>query len=160
MPRTPRLSRPSSTAVSSMERIGIVKTFADGPRPVHTRIMTIGTPAFVGWPWRLWSDHGFTPEGTAIGIVKLLLDPSAQKNAGIYWKHGQPVDPDLAVLDGESAKRLWKISEEMCGTAFACSLPPAGRSPAQSTSPVETNCWSPGRETSAPSPRMHAPASP
>jgi retinol dehydrogenase-12 len=96
-----------------------VRAFAADPGLVNTGIGAKGTPALVGWLWRLWSAHGLTPEETAKGIVKLLLDPSVQKSVGIHWKHGKPVDPDPAALDGESAKRLWKISEEMCGTAFA-----------------------------------------
>jgi NAD(P)-dependent dehydrogenase (short-subunit alcohol dehydrogenase family) len=91
------------------------QAFAADPGLVRTKIGTKGTPAFVRWFWTVWSAHGITPEETAKGIVHVLLDPSAQSCAGIYWKHGRPADPDPAALDGESARRLWEISEQMCG---------------------------------------------
>ncbi len=91
-----------------------IQAFAADPGLVNTGIGTKGTPFWLGWGWKIWSAHGMTPEQTAKGIVRLFLDPSVQKDAGIYWKHGQPVDPDPAALDPESARRLWEISEKMC----------------------------------------------
>jgi NAD(P)-dependent dehydrogenase (short-subunit alcohol dehydrogenase family) len=98
-----------------------VQAFAADPGLVNTGIGTKGTPFFVGWAWRLWSAHGLTPEESAKGIVRVLLDPSARREDGIYWKHGQPVDPDPSGLDGESARRLWNICERTC--ALTPSLP-------------------------------------
>jgi NAD(P)-dependent dehydrogenase (short-subunit alcohol dehydrogenase family) len=92
-----------------------VQAFAADPGLVKTKIGTKGTPSFVGWGWNLWSSRGITPEETAKGIVRLLLDPSVQCGAGIYWRHGRPVNPDPAARDMESAARLWAISEQMCG---------------------------------------------
>jgi NAD(P)-dependent dehydrogenase (short-subunit alcohol dehydrogenase family) len=92
-----------------------VQAFAADPGLVNTGIGGKGTPAFVGWAWKLWSAHGLTPDESAEGIVYLLIDPNARPENGIYWKHGKPVDPDPAALDLESARRLWKISEQMCG---------------------------------------------
>lgn len=91
-----------------------VQAFAADPGLVNTGIGAKGTPFWMGWGWRLWSAHGKTPEETAKGIVRLFLDPSTQSGAGIYWKHGLPVDPDPAALDEGSARRLWEISEQMC----------------------------------------------
>jgi hypothetical protein len=115
MLHTARPSEPSSTAVASIERIRIVKSCLEGPRPVHIRLITKSTPALAGWAWKLRGAHGLTPEKSAKGIVPLFQDPSVQKDAGIYWKHGKPVPPDPAALDSESARRQWKISDEMCG---------------------------------------------
>ena len=92
-----------------------VQAFAADPGLVHTGIGTKGTPFFVNLAWRIWSKHGISPEESAQGIVRLLLDPSVQIDAGIYWKHGEPTAPDPRALDGESARRLWEISEKMCG---------------------------------------------
>ncbi|MGB7537442.1 MAG: SDR family NAD(P)-dependent oxidoreductase [Anaerolineales bacterium] len=91
-----------------------VQAFAADPGLVNTGIGTKGTPFWMGWGWRIWSAHGKTPEETAKGIVRLFLDPSTQSHAGIYWKDGNPVDPDPAALDKDSAKRLWEISGQMC----------------------------------------------
>ncbi len=96
---------------------GGVQAYAADPGLVRTGIGNKGTPFWVGWGWRLWSAHGKTPEETAKWIVRLFLDPSVKRNAGIYWKYGQPVDPDPAALDEAAARRLWEISEAMCALA-------------------------------------------
>jgi hypothetical protein len=93
---------------------GGVQAFAADPGLVNTGIGTKGTPFWMGWGWRIWSAHGKTPEETAKGIVRVLLDPSVQSDAGIYRKYGLPVDPDPAALDEDSARRLWDISGQMC----------------------------------------------
>jgi NAD(P)-dependent dehydrogenase (short-subunit alcohol dehydrogenase family) len=100
-----------------------VQAFAADPGLVSTKIGAKGTPAFIRWAWTAWSSRGITPEESARGVVRLLLDPSVQPGAGIYWKHGRPVDPDPAALDGEAARRLWAVSEQMCGIASVNSSP-------------------------------------
>jgi NAD(P)-dependent dehydrogenase (short-subunit alcohol dehydrogenase family) len=93
---------------------GAVQAFAADPGLVNTGIGAKGTPAFVGWAWGLWSTHGLTPDQSAEGIMRVLLDPSVRCENGIYWKHGRPAAPDPAGLAGESARRLWEICETMC----------------------------------------------
>jgi NAD(P)-dependent dehydrogenase (short-subunit alcohol dehydrogenase family) len=102
---------------------GGVQAFAADPGLVNTGIGTKGTPFWMGWVWRIWSAHGKTPGESAKGIVRLLLDPSVQTDAGIYWKYGLPVAADPAALNAESARRLWEISEQMCGIAPSSILP-------------------------------------
>ena len=92
-----------------------VQAFAADPGLVRTKIGAKGTPAFVSWAWTAWSSRGIPPEESAKGVVRLLLDPDVQTSAGIYWKHGRPLEPDPAALDADSARRLWEISERMCG---------------------------------------------
>jgi retinol dehydrogenase-12 len=94
-----------------------VQAFAADPGLVNTGIGIKGTPALAGWAWKLWCAHGLTPEESAKGIVRLLLDPAARTSDGIYWKHGRPTAPDPKALDAESARRLWEISARMCGMA-------------------------------------------
>ncbi len=94
-----------------------VQAFAADPGLVSTGIGMKGTPFLLGLGWRIWSLHGKTPDEAAKGIVRLLLDPSVRTSAGIYWRHGHPVGPDPAALDKNSARRLWEISEQMCGLA-------------------------------------------
>ena len=35
----------------------------------------------------------------------------------MYWKDGAPKQPSKHALDREAARRLWEISEQMCGIA-------------------------------------------
>jgi NAD(P)-dependent dehydrogenase (short-subunit alcohol dehydrogenase family) len=91
-----------------------VRAFAADPGLVHTGIGAKGTPRFVAWAWSVWSAHGKTPDESAGGIVRVLLDEDVGIEHGIYWKHGRPVDPNPAALDGDSARRLWDVCEEMC----------------------------------------------
>ena len=91
-----------------------VQAFSADPGLVRTHIGAKGAPALVRWVWALRSAGGITPEESAEGIVRLLLDPDVDRERGIYWKHGRPADPDPAALDGKSARRLWEISERMC----------------------------------------------
>jgi NAD(P)-dependent dehydrogenase (short-subunit alcohol dehydrogenase family) len=100
-----------------------VQAFAADPGLVNTGIGTKGTPRFLGWAWKQWSAHGLSPEATAKGIVRVLLEPDVSRADGIYWKHGKPVAPNPAALDEGFARRLWDISERMCG------MPPPLSSP-------------------------------
>jgi retinol dehydrogenase-12 len=99
------------------------QAFAVDPGLVNTGIGIKGTPALVGWAWKQWSAHGLAPEQTAKGIVRVLLDPDVRRADGIYWKHGKPVAPNPAALNEASARRLWGISEQMCGMTPSSVLP-------------------------------------
>ncbi|MBN1440824.1 MAG: SDR family NAD(P)-dependent oxidoreductase [Anaerolineales bacterium] len=94
---------------------GAVQALAADPGLVKTGIGSKGTPAIVSAVFRLWSAHGITADESARGIVRLFLDPSVRAEAGVYWKHGRPASPDPAALDEEAGRRLWEISERMCG---------------------------------------------
>jgi retinol dehydrogenase 12 len=92
-----------------------VRAFAADPGLVHTDIGLKGTPRLVGkiWAWR--SGKGISPEESAKGIVYLACEPSIQDSPEIYWKHSAPVAPSEAALDEDAARKLWEISEKMCG---------------------------------------------
>jgi retinol dehydrogenase 12 len=93
------------------------QAFAVDPGLVKTGIGTKGTPALIRWIWNYWSRRGITPEESARNVVKLLLDPTVDRGAGIYWKSGRPAVASPRALNAEDARRLWAVSEQMCGLA-------------------------------------------
>ena len=92
-----------------------MRAFAADPGLVRTDIGAKGNPGFVGWIWKRRSAGGISPEKSARGLVYLLSEPSLQGTPEIYWKHGVPKIPSRRAQDEESARRLWAISEQMCG---------------------------------------------
>jgi NAD(P)-dependent dehydrogenase (short-subunit alcohol dehydrogenase family) len=92
-----------------------VRAFAADPGLVNTDIARKGNPGLVGWFWKLRASAGISPEESARGVVYLASEPSIQNASEIYWKHGFPKAPSKHALDEEAARRLWAISEQMCG---------------------------------------------
>lgn len=94
-----------------------VQAFAADPGLVKTDIGAKTNSRLAGWIWRLRRRGGITPERSAEGIVKLLLEPSLGPAQGIYWKHGEPKDPNPYALEPAVGRRLWELSHRMCGLA-------------------------------------------
>lgn len=94
-----------------------LRAFAADPGLVNTGLAAKGTPFFVRWAWRLRRRGGISPQEAARGVLKLLVDPELQRGQQIYWRRGRPVDPDPNAIDPAAARRLWRISAEMCGVA-------------------------------------------
>lgn len=92
-----------------------VRAFAADPGLVKTDIGLKGTPPFAGWLWKWRHSAGILPQEAAKGIVFLLTEPSLQRAAHLYWKHGHPKHPSREALDPQAASRLWALSEKMCG---------------------------------------------
>lgn len=92
-----------------------VKAFAADPGLVKTEIGFKGTPALVRWVWQRRRAAGVSPEVSAKGIVYLLCEPSLRDSNEIYWKDSRPLRASRRALDGQSAQRLWALSERMCG---------------------------------------------
>jgi len=96
-----------------------LRAVAADPGLVNTDIGGKGNPGFVGRVWRWRAASGISPEESARGIVYLVSEPSIQNAPEIYWKHGAPKRPGRHALDEASARRLWELSEEMCGVRDA-----------------------------------------
>lgn len=92
-----------------------LKAFAADPGLVNTEIGFKGTPALARWVWQRRRTGGVPPEVSARGIVYLLCEPSLQGSDEIYWKDSRPLRAGRRALDGQSALRLWALSEQMCG---------------------------------------------
>ena len=92
-----------------------MRAFAADPGLVKTDIGLKGNPGLVGWIWKRRSASGISAEESARGVVSLLEMEGIQATSEIYWKHGVPKAPSRLALDEESARRLWQLSECMCG---------------------------------------------
>jgi NAD(P)-dependent dehydrogenase (short-subunit alcohol dehydrogenase family) len=92
-----------------------VRAFAANPGLVKTDIAVKGNPGLVGWLWKKRASGGISPEESAPGLAYLVNEPSIQNASEIYWKHGAPQTPSPHALDQEAARRLWALSEQMCG---------------------------------------------
>jgi len=92
-----------------------LRAFAADPGLVNTDMGFKGNPALVRWIWSIRRRSGVPAEQSARGVVYLAAEPSIQNSPQIYWRDGHPKAPDPYALDEEAAKRLWQMSEQMCG---------------------------------------------
>lgn len=92
-----------------------VRAFAADPGLVKTDIGFKGTPGLARWVWGRRKAMGISPEEAAAGIVRLLSDATPADASQVYWRHGEPRQPDPQAVDAENATRLWNISARMCG---------------------------------------------
>ncbi|HTX91752.1 MAG TPA: SDR family NAD(P)-dependent oxidoreductase [Anaerolineales bacterium] len=92
-----------------------MRAFAADPGLVKTEIGYKGNPGLVRWIWRLRVSAGVPAERPAEGIVFLATALPVQDSPEIYWKDCQPKMPSRYALDAAAARRLWELSERMCG---------------------------------------------
>jgi retinol dehydrogenase 12 len=92
-----------------------VRAFAADPGLVFTEMGFKGNPWLARWVWGWRRRKGIMPEESARGVVFLATEPSIQNATEIYWKHGMVKAPNPYALDPDAARRLWEVSEEMCG---------------------------------------------
>jgi NAD(P)-dependent dehydrogenase (short-subunit alcohol dehydrogenase family) len=92
-----------------------LRAFAADPGLVITDIGVKDNPVLVRWVWQWRRAGGITPEESAKGVVFLATEPSIQQSSEIYWKHSSPKPPNPYALEPEAARRLWALSEQMCG---------------------------------------------
>jgi NAD(P)-dependent dehydrogenase (short-subunit alcohol dehydrogenase family) len=92
-----------------------VRAYAVDPGLVKTDIGMKGTPALVRWVWKIRRSGGVSADRSALGIVPVLTDPELQEATQQYWKDGRPKRASRCAQDALLARRLWLISEKMCG---------------------------------------------
>jgi NAD(P)-dependent dehydrogenase (short-subunit alcohol dehydrogenase family) len=92
-----------------------IHAFAADPGLVNTDIGLKANSRLARWMWSIRRRRGMSAERSADGIMTLLLDPDVVRSAQIYWKHGRPKAPHPAGLDADAGRRLWDLSELMCG---------------------------------------------
>jgi NAD(P)-dependent dehydrogenase (short-subunit alcohol dehydrogenase family) len=92
-----------------------IHAFAADPGLVKTDIGMKGKSRFMNMVWKIRRRAGVSPEKAAEGIVFLLSEPGIQSSKEIYWKKCKPIAPNPLALDQSIGKRLWEISEKLCG---------------------------------------------
>jgi NAD(P)-dependent dehydrogenase (short-subunit alcohol dehydrogenase family) len=75
------------------------------------------------------ANKGLSAADAATAIVRLAAGP-ASSIASDYWRLGRPIEPSPYARSPEAARRLWRLSEELCGVDF---LGPATPDPADHT---------------------------
>ena len=92
-----------------------IKAFALDPGLVNTDIGFKGTSGIARMVWRFRSRGGTPPEVPARCMAYLALDPAPRATGKIYWKDCMPKEPSAYSQRPDVAKRLWELSERMCG---------------------------------------------
>jgi NAD(P)-dependent dehydrogenase (short-subunit alcohol dehydrogenase family) len=98
-----------------LENKSSLRAFAADPGLVFTEMGFKGNPALVRWIWDRRRRAGVPPQQSARGVVYLATEVSIQNSPEIYWKDSHPKAPDRYALNEEAARRLWNLSEQMCG---------------------------------------------
>jgi len=94
---------------------GSVRAFAADPALVNTDIGLKADSLIARWIWNIRRKGGISAEESARGLVFLASEPSIQRSQHVYWKHGKPKAPSKYALNEEVGRRLWELSEKMCG---------------------------------------------
>lgn len=91
-----------------------IRAYAVDPGLVNTGIGLKATVGLANWIWKKRMHKGVSPEEGAATIVFLATE-DLEDARDIYWKKCQPKKPSRYSLSEEHAKRLWELSERMCG---------------------------------------------
>lgn len=100
------------------ERIGDgfnIKAIAADPGLVNTEMGLKNTSGIAKWIWNIRKNSGVKPSDSAKSIVYLVWSKEIQASEDIYFKECKPKKPSREGVDKENSKRLWEISERMCG---------------------------------------------
>lgn len=92
-----------------------IRAFAADPGLVNTDIGLKGTGGIVKKVWQLRSRGGTPPEQPAYSVAYLATDPSPRMTGEVYWKDCKPLKPSAYSQKPDISKRLWELSERMCG---------------------------------------------
>ncbi len=92
-----------------------MRALAADPGLVDTDIGEKTKSGLARWIWKLRRRGGISPQQAAEGIVEILADEAKGPAQGVYWKHGQPKDPNPYALEPAVGRRLWELSWRMCG---------------------------------------------
>ncbi len=92
-----------------------LRAYAIDPGLVNTEIGLKRTDGLSRWFWNWRRSKGDSPEKGAETIVYLACEAELKTPQEIYWKAKQPKPASLAAHNQDDARRLWQLSERMCG---------------------------------------------
>ena len=92
-----------------------MRAYAIHPGLVNTSIGLKGTSGITNLAWKLRSPTGVSPEEGAATVVHLAREENLADAQAVYWRDMQPWKPSRYAMREDVARRLWELSEEMCG---------------------------------------------
>ena len=92
-----------------------VSTHAVHPGLVRTGIGIKHAGGFDRFAWRLWSIVGISPASGAKTSVFLATHEEGLLKSGLYWNKCKPMTSSRLSRNADDARRLWEISERLCG---------------------------------------------
>jgi NAD(P)-dependent dehydrogenase (short-subunit alcohol dehydrogenase family) len=92
-----------------------VSVYCVQPGLVKTDIGVKHTNPFHSLMWKLRRLTGITTDKAAAAIIYLAVEEEVGNRSGLYWDGGKPKPSSSKSKNPEDAKRLWKMSEELCG---------------------------------------------
>lgn len=96
-----------------------VSVYCVQPGLVKTDIGVKHTNFFHGLVWKLRRLSGITTDRAASNIVYLALSDEVKGQSGKYWDASKTKPSSPRSNDPEMAKKLWQVSESLCGiTSF------------------------------------------
>lgn len=92
-----------------------IRAYAVDPGLVNTEMGLKATVGLANWIWKKRRHKGVSSEEGAATSVFLATEDLGNDTQEIYWRDCQPKKPSRYALSNKHAKRLWELSERMCG---------------------------------------------
>jgi NAD(P)-dependent dehydrogenase (short-subunit alcohol dehydrogenase family) len=103
------------TELARREAGSCLSAYAFDPGLVNTDIGSKGTRGIERFVWEKRRRHGRSPEEPAEYLAALVTEPGFSGQTGMYWRDGRVKTPSRRARDPLAARRLWELSEELCG---------------------------------------------
>ncbi len=100
-----------------------IRTYAADPGLVRTDIGKKDRSRIVGWVWGLRTRGGISAAESAAAVAWLASEPSIAGVSGRYWKQRTQAEPSSRATDPDACRRLWDLSERLCGPARGRAVP-------------------------------------
>jgi len=95
-----------------------IHAYAVDPGLVNTDIGSKRTTGIAKWIWDRRRQKGTSPDVPANCIAFLCENTDLINSPHIYWKNCKPKKPSAYSQNEDAARRLWELSEKMCGIKY------------------------------------------
>jgi NAD(P)-dependent dehydrogenase (short-subunit alcohol dehydrogenase family) len=92
-----------------------IGSFAFDPGLVNTEMGLKNTAGIAKFVWSIRKNSGDDPSVAAESLAYLVFDESLKNCDDVYFKAGKAKKASHHALNADSGKRLWAMSEKMCG---------------------------------------------